>query len=99
MPRMRHPKLPDDQIIDAQESQVMQYQRSGWVVIEDEVPEVIRQLAAAGLTPEAVIAAVAADPPPPTTEQTATEAPADAGASSLPGTDKPRGQRASKGDS
>lgn len=87
MPRMRHPNLPDDQTIVAQDSQVQHYQRSGWEVVPDDPP-------ADGASP-----AEQGDPPPTTEKITNAEAPAAAGASALPGTDKsPRGQRASKGD-
>lgn len=79
MVRMRHPKLPAEQVIEAQESQVGPYQHSGWVVVEDGPP-------ADEAPPDGQ-----GDPPPSTTEKSTT--------SSLPGTDKPRGQRASKGDS
>ncbi len=81
---MRHPQLPDDQTIVAQDPQVPHYQRSGWEVVDDDPP--------AGDAPP-----TEQGDPPPTTEKTTPEAPAAAGASALPGTDKaPRGQRASK---
>jgi hypothetical protein len=36
MPIMRHPGLPDDQTIDAQDVQVHHYQASGWQIVPDE---------------------------------------------------------------
>ncbi|GAB1823579.1 hypothetical protein [Herbidospora sp. RD11066] len=86
MPLMRHPQLPDDQTIDAQGPQVPHYQRSGWEVVDDDSPD-------GGAPP------TEQGDPPPTTEKNPSEALAAAGASALPGTDKPpRGQRGSKGE-
>lgn len=36
---MRHPKLPEDQLIKAMPQQVQAYQRSGWEVIPDPEPD------------------------------------------------------------
>jgi hypothetical protein len=38
VPLMRHPTLPADQIIEAQDIQVHHYQASGWEVIPDDDP-------------------------------------------------------------
>ncbi len=38
MVRMRHPKLPDNEPYDAQESQVPSLRWSGWEVIPDDPP-------------------------------------------------------------
>lgn len=83
MVRMRHPRLPADQVISALPSQVQAYQRSGWEVIEDEPPT------------EEAPPDPGGDSPPKTADQT-NEAPATAGASALPGPSARR--RTTRGD-
>ena len=98
---MTHPSLPG-RVVPMPAQSVGQHQLSGWVLVDEPDPQsrVARILVDGGVPPEDAerIAAAALPPDPPKTEEP-TEAPATAGASALPDTEKsPRARRAPKGD-
>ncbi|MGP4092927.1 hypothetical protein [Nonomuraea sp. KM90] len=96
-----HPNLADRGPSEVPASALQEHQRAGWVLVDapDRRPETIAALIAGGWEPEEARKAVMAampDPPPDGSDQS-DQAPADAGASSLPET--PKGRRSTRGDS
>lgn len=94
-----HPRLEDK--VEVPASSLQHHQRAGWelVAAPDTRPATIQALIDGGWDPDEAKAAVEAampDPPPDGSDQP-DQAPADAGASSLPETSSPRGRR-TKGD-
>jgi hypothetical protein len=95
-----HPRLTDRDPVEVPASALQEHQRAGWQLVDapDRRPETIQALIDGGWEPDEARAAVMAampDPPPDGSSQT-DQAPADAGASSLPET--PKGRRSTRGD-
>lgn len=98
---MTHPSLPG-RVVAMPAQSVGQHQLSGWVLVDepDAQSRVAQILVGGGLPPEEAerIAAAAGPPEPPPAPEEPTEAPAPAGASALPDTEKSPRARRIKGD-
>ncbi|NUP24010.1 MAG: hypothetical protein HOZ81_49745 [Streptomyces sp.] len=93
-----HPRLGDRKV-EVPASALQEHQRAGWVLADapDRRPETIQALIDGGWDPDEARASVeAAMPDPPPDGEKTTQAPATAGASSVPET--PKGRRSTRGD-